>query len=413
MSSVLRTEGRLEDLLVCSAFFFCRCGVIYCRTKDVTKVCTLTAQYSVQEPHAPQLFRFPLPQTLQLVSKSKPMEQAKSHGKRGILHVSLRRATLLTALARTGSPKASSCSKTSDGEQDPWRPSEHEQLLLHLSTSFYNQPLGFLHFCHQSLPAVLSSLFFNMFASRFRGGKYVIVKACGHWCQWAWTREGAGARGWKGVQYYDTPISQRSPLFSSFLLLLASICCTTEVIQLFTTFWMAVFSIFSWLARFHTLWTGSFCLSCLLRFHDSLSYYMKSANRAAWPCFACSIQCSTLFDFLICHYIILYIYIYVCTCLYCSWTLARSPHVSLKFSFIQHWISWTYFGRTAFHILSFIWLKAHSDSCFFVDCVYVYSLYVYIYIYIHMTHTHHCSLFGFYVNHISCSFFRLPLKKLI
>ena len=91
--------------------------------------------------------------------------------------------------------------------------------------------------------------------------------------------EGAGARGWKGVQYYDTPISQRSPLFSSFLLLLASICCTTEVIQLFTTFWMAVFSIFSWLARFHTLWTGSFCLSCLLRFHDSLSYYMKSANR--------------------------------------------------------------------------------------------------------------------------------------
>ena len=75
------------------------------------------------------------------------------------------------------------------------------------------------------------------------------------------------------------------------------------------------------------------------------------------------------------------IYIYVCTCLYCSWTLARSPHVSLKFSFIQHWISWTYFGRTAFHILSFIWLKAHSDSCFFVDCVYVYSLYVYIYTY--------------------------------
>lgn len=105
------------------------------------------------------------------------------------------------------------------------------------------------------------------------------------------------------------------------------------------------------------------------------------------------------------------IYIHVCTCLYCSWTLARSPRVSLKFSFIQHWISWTYFGRTAFHILSFIWLKAHSDSCFFVDCVYVYSLYVYIYI--HMTHTHHCSLFGFYVNHISCSFFRLPLKKLI
>lgn len=29
-----------------------------------------------EEPHAPQLFRFPLPQTLQLVSKSKPMEQA-------------------------------------------------------------------------------------------------------------------------------------------------------------------------------------------------------------------------------------------------------------------------------------------------------------------------------------------------
>lgn len=130
MSSVLRTEGRLEDLLVCSAFFFCRCGVIYCRTKDVTKVCTLTAQYSVQEPHAPQLFRFPLPQTLQLVSKSKPMEQAKSHGKRGILHVSLRRATLLTALARTGSPKASSCSKTSDGEQDPGG-------LLSMSNCFY------------------------------------------------------------------------------------------------------------------------------------------------------------------------------------------------------------------------------------------------------------------------------------
>lgn len=153
MSSVLRTEGRLEGLLVCSAFFFCRCGVIYCRTKDVTKVCTLTAQYSVQEPHAPQLFRFPLPQTLQLVSKSKPMEQAKSHGKRGILHVSLRRATLLTALARTGSPKASSCSKTSDGEQDPGGLLSMSKLLLHLSTSFYNQPLGFLHFCHQSLPA--------------------------------------------------------------------------------------------------------------------------------------------------------------------------------------------------------------------------------------------------------------------
>ena len=85
--------------------------------------------------------------------RASPWNRRSHMAKRGILHVSLRRATLLTALARTGSPKASSCSKTSDGEQDPGGPSEHEQLLLHLSTSFYNQPLGFLHFCHQSLPA--------------------------------------------------------------------------------------------------------------------------------------------------------------------------------------------------------------------------------------------------------------------
>ena len=158
--------------------------------------------------------------------------------------MSLRRATLLTALALTGSQKTSSCSKTSDGEQDPGGLLSMSKLLSHLSTSFYNQSLDFLHCFHQSLPAsclpisscVCVQISRQEICHRPSLWSLAPVSMDTGRCRSQMER-GPGTMTLRSL-------SNLLSLFSFFLRLLASICCTTEVIQPFSIFFGRLFCIF-------------------------------------------------------------------------------------------------------------------------------------------------------------------------